>query len=86
MHGREGEEGMLEIVAGKDRKRSCCAQAAIEQALAESANQRERLDIGERAPGSACVALGKENLLGRRARPMHQPLPKLCRIRFKCVR
>ena len=86
MHGREGEEGVLEIVAGKDRKRSFCAQAAIEQALAEGAHQGERLNIGERAPGSACVALGEENLFWRRARPVLEPLPKLCRIRSKRVR
>ena len=80
IHGGKTEQRMLEIVAGEDRHRPLGRKIAREQRRADAAHLVERLAIADRAPFPRRVALRHERPLGRRNRPVFEPLGQLRRI------
>ena len=77
---------MLQVVPGQDREWTLCVKTAVQQSLTKTTHQSERLRVGERTPFPERIALGKEYLSGCFARPVHEALAELGRMRAERMR
>jgi hypothetical protein len=77
---REREQQMFEAVAGEDGKRPLLREAAVDQRLRDTADERERLSITEMREIIVCSP-GEQRPVGRFTRPADERVGDAPRVR-----
>jgi hypothetical protein len=81
VHRGQGQQRVLDAVAGEDQHRPLRRQLAVEERLRQASHRRVRLGVAPRSPLPGRAALRQEYAVGGVLRPVLQPLGDPPRVR-----